>query len=192
MINARAESAPDKPAYRHAFRKRRCVIPASGFYEWKKPMKSAPAKTPKQPFYVHREDGQPIALAGLWERWRPKDEPDAEPIDSVTILTMPPTEQLAELHNRMPVILHPDDIDTWLSGGDATAAEGQTEDEALLNALEGVISHRGAAGLTMRPVSRRVNNVRNDDAAILEESDTEGDDDGGRGPTKGETPSLFD
>jgi putative SOS response-associated peptidase YedK len=202
MINARAESAAEKPAYRHAFRKRRCIVPASGFYEWQKVGADVKGKGKgagsrggtrggvKQPFYVHREDGQPLALAGLWERWRPKDEPDAEPIDSVTILTMQPTDQLAELHNRMPVILHPDAIDTWLSGGDATTAEGQTEDEALLNALEAVISHRGAEGLAMRPVSRRVNNVRNDDARILEGGDE--DDDGGHGETKGETPSLFD
>lgn len=203
MINARVESAPDKPAYRHAFRKRRCVIPATGFYEWKKMGADAKGKGTgagsrggksggaKQPFFVHREDGQPLALAGLWERWRPKDEPDAEPIDSVTILTMQPTDQLAELHNRMPVILHPDAVDTWLSGGGATAAEGQTDEDALLDVLEGVISHRGAAGLTMRPVSRRVNNVRNDDARILEESDEEeGDDDGAA--AKGETPSLFE
>ncbi len=104
MINARAETAPAKPAFRSAFRRRRCLVPADGFYEWQK------AGTRKQPYYVRMADGKPFALAGLWERW---EGPDGA-VASCTILTTDANERLAPIHDRMPVILAPADYGHWL------------------------------------------------------------------------------
>lgn len=109
MINARAETAAEKPAFRKAFAKRRCLIPADAFYEWKK------VGTKKHPYAIRMRDGQPFAIAGLWETWRPKsaDRNDAE-IESFTILTIEPNELVKDLHNRMPAILDPADYARWL------------------------------------------------------------------------------
>ena len=104
MINARAESASAKPAFRSAFRRRRCLVPADGFYEWQK------AGTRKQPYYVRMADGKPFALAGLWERW----EGPGAAVASCTILTTDPNALLAPVHDRMPVIVAPADYDRWL------------------------------------------------------------------------------
>src|SRR5690606_1994253 len=93
MINARSETVDEKPAFRRAFKRRRCVVPADGFYEWKKLSKR------KQPYFVHRVDGAPMLLAGLWEKWT--DGETGEHVESCTILTTEPNEMLAELHNRM-------------------------------------------------------------------------------------------
>lgn len=106
MINARVETAAEKPAFRDAFKFRRCLIPASGFYEWKKEARS------KQPHYLRMKDGRPFAIAGLWETW--KGEGDA-PIESCTILTTEANETVFPLHDRMPVILSPGDYDLWLN-----------------------------------------------------------------------------
>ena len=106
MINARAETAQKTPAFRAAFRGRRCLIPASGFYEWDKKGGS------RQPYHLRREDGQPLALAGLWEHW--EGEEGKTVIESCTILTTAASEPVARLHDRMPVILEPEDFDLWL------------------------------------------------------------------------------
>ena len=105
MINARAETAAEKPAFRAAFKRRRCLIPADGFYEWQK------QNGQKQPMYIHARDGLPLALAGLWETWHAAD---GSVIDSCTILTTTPNELIAPIHNRMPVIVAPEDYTTWL------------------------------------------------------------------------------
>lgn len=105
MINARAETAADKPAFRAAFRRRRCLVPADGFYEWQK------QNGTKQPYYIHLQDGRPFAFAGLWERWRGEDD---AVIESCTLLTTKPNELVRPLHNRMPVILHPHNYALWL------------------------------------------------------------------------------
>lgn len=104
MINARAETAPDKPAFRSAFRRRRCLVPADGFYEWRK------AGARKQPYYVRMADGRPFAFAGLWERW---EGPGGE-VASCVLLTTGPNDLLAPIHDRMPVILSPADYGPWL------------------------------------------------------------------------------
>lgn len=104
MINARAESVADKPAFREPFAHRRCLIPASAFYEWKTEGKV------KRPFAIARSDGRLLALAGLWDRWK---GPDAV-IRSCAILTTEANARVAEIHDRMPVLLEPDDFDEWL------------------------------------------------------------------------------
>jgi putative SOS response-associated peptidase YedK len=105
LINARADTVATKPAFRSAFKRRRCLIPASGYYEWRG------AKGAKQPFHIHRKDDGLLAFAGLWERWEP---PDAEPVESATIITTDANQTLAEVHDRMPVILSPPEFTTWL------------------------------------------------------------------------------
>ena len=110
MINARAESVAEKPAFRAAFRSRRCIVPASGFYEWQRQ-----GRGPKQPYLIRRKDGEPIGFAGLWEGWR--DPASGEAVESCTIITCAPNELVAELHDRMPVILDPADYDRWLDPG---------------------------------------------------------------------------
>ena len=104
-INARAETVADKPAFRAAFRARRCLVPADGFYEWTGP------RNKRQPLYIHRADGLPLALAGLWE-WH------AEFGHSFTIITTSPSTWMSAIHNRMPAILEPSDWGAWLSAGD--------------------------------------------------------------------------
>jgi len=105
MINARAETAAQKPAYRAAFRRRRCLVVADGFYEWER------TGRPRQPHFIRMQDDQPFAFAGLWESWQ---GPDDGPIESCTLLTTEPNELVEPIHNRMPVILPPDDYDQWL------------------------------------------------------------------------------
>ncbi len=108
MINARAETVTSKAAYRHAFRERRCLVLADGFYEWKL------EGGRKQPFHIRRRDGRPFAFAGLWERWAP---PDGQPIDSCALLTTAANDLIRPLHVRMPVILSPSAYGAWLDPG---------------------------------------------------------------------------
>lgn len=105
LINARSETVMEKPSFRSPFRHRRCWVLADGFYEWQQ------TETGKQPFYFTRNDRQPFAFAGLWERW---ESPDGESIASCTILTTEANEMMRPIHHRMPVILQPDDRDRWL------------------------------------------------------------------------------
>ena len=114
MINARGETLAEKPSFRTAVRRRRCLIPADGFYEWQQSPESA-ARGKKQPYYIHFRDDRPFAFAGLWEAWRAKDSPpDDQPLESCTIVTTAASTALASLHDRMPVILAPNDYQTWL------------------------------------------------------------------------------
>lgn len=106
MINARAETAAGKPAFRSAIRRRRCLVPASGFYEWKR------TNGRKQPYYIRRPDGKPFAFAGLWESWEGTGQ---AAVESCTILTTSANELLLPIHDRMPVIVSPADYDLWLS-----------------------------------------------------------------------------
>jgi putative SOS response-associated peptidase YedK len=142
MINARSESVADKPAFRRSFRKQRCLIPTDGFYEWKKEGKL------KQPFHIRRQDRQPFAFAGLWERWK---DPAGELIDSFTILTTDANDLIRPLHNRMPVILDRKDFGLWL---DPAAA-----DPVQLLAL--LVPAPGEEMETV-PVSRAVNSPAHD------------------------------
>ncbi len=105
MINARSETVAHKPAFRAAFRQRRCLVLADGFYEWQR------REGGKQPFYIRLRDERPFAFAGLWEHWQ---GPDETTIDSCTVLTTEPNDVIRPVHNRMPVILAPEDYDLWL------------------------------------------------------------------------------
>ena len=107
LINARSETVTEKPSFREAFTRRRCLIPADGFFEW------ARRGERKRPFYFHMRDGEQFAIAGLWERW----EGDGKPLETCTLLTTEANELLAPYHDRMPVILRPEDYETWLDPG---------------------------------------------------------------------------
>jgi putative SOS response-associated peptidase YedK len=157
MINARAEGIADKPSFRTPLRKQRCLILADGFYEWQAPV--APAKT-KIPHWIGLASAEPFAMAGLWSVWRPKDAVDAEPLYSCAIVTTAANAGVRAIHERMPVILPRDAEARWLD----PALDGDVD--ALLALL---VPIRGEA-LSAHPISRRVNSVRNDDAALLEPS----------------------
>lgn len=107
MINARADGVASKPSFRAAFKKRRCLVLADGFYEWQK----VPGSRQKQPFYIHLRDHHPFAFAGLWEHW---EGGDGSAVDSCTIITTNPNELMEPIHDRMPVILPASSYDTWL------------------------------------------------------------------------------
>jgi putative SOS response-associated peptidase YedK len=142
MINARAETIAAKPAFKQAFRQRRCLIPADGFYEWKKIGKG------KQPHYIRLTDHRVFALAGLWERW----QDDAhDPIQTFTIITTTPNAVLEPIHNRMPVVLDPKDYDQWL--------DPENRDTAGLAAL---LAPYPARAMEAYPISRYVNSPAND------------------------------
>lgn len=151
-INARAETVATQPSFRDAFRKRRCIVPASGFFEWQKLIKGG--KEIKQPHYIRRRDGRPLGLAGLWDRW---EGPDGTVIESFTIITTEANETVQALHNRMPVILDPQNYDVWLNP--ATKPER----------LQSLLSPCPSDWLVTSPVSRQVNNPRNDDPSCLDE-----------------------
>ena len=147
MINARSETAPEKPSFRRAFRERRCLIPADGFYEWQR------TNGAKQPFYIHMEDGRPFAFAGLWESWGRGGEGE---IRTCTILTTGANAVVGEIHERMPVIVAPDAYDVWLD----PASE---RDE-----LTGLLAPYPEDEMEAYPVSRFVNSPSNNDPRCVE------------------------
>jgi putative SOS response-associated peptidase YedK len=147
MINARAETADQKPAYRSAFRLRRCLVLADGFFEWTK------ADGAKRPYYFRLEDGGPFAFAGLWERWTKGQEP----IESCTLLTTDANNLVGPVHERMPVILEPEDYGRWLD-----PQRRRPEDvHALLRPVP-------AEQMIGYPVGRWVNDPRHDDPRCVE------------------------
>ncbi len=113
LNNARAEGVFDKPSFRQAVRRRRCLLPASGFYEWQAPASGLPAKAPKQPWYITAADGAPLAMAGLFEAWRPDDAADW--VLTCCVITTAPNALMAPIHDRMPVLLPPASWGVWLS-----------------------------------------------------------------------------
>ncbi len=150
QINARAETVGRRPAFRDAFKKRRCVVPADGFFEW------AGRKGARQPLWFHRPDGGLILFAGLYESWQP--EPDQwEP--TFTIITTDANDAVGRFHDRMPVILPDEKADEWMFSGHTDAERLQ----ALLVPAPNEL-------LAAKPVSKRVNNVRNDDPDLLSEA----------------------
>jgi putative SOS response-associated peptidase YedK len=158
MINARSETAAEKPAFRAAFRRRRCLVVADGFYEWQKTDRG------KQPFYVRLRDGRPFAFAGLWEHWKgPEsvsgsgDPAQSTAIESCTLLTTTPNDLLRRIHNRMPVILHPADYDLWL--------DPELQEAERLQPLLGAYPPEE---MEAYPVSRFVNKPANDDPRCIE------------------------
>lgn len=145
MINAQSETAATKPAFRKAFKSRRCLVVADGFYEW---------PTRNTPRLITLKDSEPFAFAGLWESWRPKD---ADKFETFTILTCAPNEFMATIHNRMPVMLGQDAWPVWLGEAGATPDELQTLCRPFPS--ERMISW---------PVSPRVGNVKNMDSGLVE------------------------
>lgn len=144
-INARAETVASKPAFRDAFRRRRCLIPADGFYEWK------PLDHGRQPYFIHRRDRRPFAFAGLWERW----ERGGESLETCSIIVTRANELMRPIHERMPVILPADTYRAWLD-----PAQGAEQLEALLVPY-------AAPDLLAEPVSSLVNNPRNNGPELI-------------------------
>jgi putative SOS response-associated peptidase YedK len=159
MINARSETAPEKPSFRNAFKYRRCLVPASGFYEWQKQGKT------KQPYYISLREKRgglrPVmAIAGLWERWdghSPEEGTEGAPIESCTVLTTEANETVAPIHDRMPVIVAPENYDLWLN-----PSEKDTE------AVRALLAPFPPEKMEARSVSRRVNDPSADSASLLD------------------------
>ena len=144
MINARAETVAEKPAFRAAYRRRRCLVLADGFYEWHK------EGAGKTPYFISLASGEPFAFAGLWERWHSKESDDV--IESTTLVTAGANDFMARLHHRMPVVLVPGTADGWLAGDDSS--------------LDAAITH--APKLRAWPVERTVNSPRNEGEELIE------------------------
>ncbi|HEX7167351.1 MAG TPA: SOS response-associated peptidase [Acidimicrobiales bacterium] len=151
MINARAESVGKK--FAAAFERRRCLVPADGFYEWEK---TADGK--KQPWFIHRADGAPLAFAGLWEVWWPEgvDRDETEPLRTCTIVTTEANDLLRPIHDRMPVVLSPSDWDGWLD-----------RDNTDVSTLAKLLVPADPRSLEMFEVSPRVNSVKNNDGELV-------------------------
>ncbi len=153
LINARAEDVADKPAFRTAFARRRGLVPADGFYEWQ----PRPGQKKKQPMFVHRRDGEPMAFAGLWEVWRDRNAgEDADWLRTFAIVTTRPNDLLAPIHDRMPVILPEAAWDTWL------------DPEAEPAVLESLLVPAPDDSIAVYPVSLLVNSADNDGPELVE------------------------
>jgi len=153
MFNARAETITASPAFREAFRRRRCIVPVDSFYEWKR------EGTVRQPYRVSRDDGMPLALAGLWAGWR--DLETEEVRRTFTIVTTTPNDAMADLHDRMPVVLDETLWDRWLIDGRAGPPIDPGELLAMLQPTD-------AVPLRIYPVNRYVNDVRRDGPELIE------------------------
>ena len=153
MVNLRSERLADRPGFRRTLQRRRCVVPADGFYEWR----AASSDRPRQPFLIRARDGRALALAGLWDVWRDPAQPDADPLRTCTVLTTDPNDVVRPLHDRMPVVLPPDACDVWLDPSvtdvDRLVALCRPCPPELLQAW---------------PVSTAVNSVRNDGPHLVE------------------------
>jgi len=148
MINARVETLNEKPSFRQALQRRRCLVPFDGFYEWKK------TDGTKQPFFIHRKDSGLFAMAGLWEKW--KDPGSGTPLFTFTLITLDASPLIGKLHDRMPAMLLPEEEELWLD-------REMPPEEALK-----LIRPYPDELLEIYPVSTSVNNVRNNDPSLLE------------------------
>jgi putative SOS response-associated peptidase YedK len=162
LINARADTVATKPTFRSAFRSRRCLIPADGFYEWQKTdttMNSAGygSRPIKQPFHIRLNPDHPFAFAGLWERW---EGADSSAIESCTIITTDANDLLRPIHDRMPVILHEEDYDRWLDPNESDAKQ-----------LESLLRPFPPEEMTAYPIGLFVNNARNDSLQCIAPGD---------------------
>lgn len=144
MINARAETVAEKPSFRNAYRKRRCLVLADGFYEWRK---DGNAKTP---YFISLADGSPFAFAGLWEAWKSKESDES--LQSTAIITTAANEFMAQLHQRMPVVMLPEQAGRWLDGD--------------MNLLSDIIEK--PPSFRAWPVDRKVNNARNEGQSLID------------------------
>jgi putative SOS response-associated peptidase YedK len=158
MINARAETVSEKPAFRAAFARRRCLLPADGYYEWQAP--PAGTRGPKQPYFICRPDHGPLAFAGLYELWRdrerPKDDADAW-LWTATIITTSAPDELGEIHDRMPMVIDPARWADWLDPANTEVSD-----------VHALLVPAAASGLTSYPVSLSVNSVRNNGPELVE------------------------
>jgi len=159
MINARSETVAEKPSFRHAFKHRRCLVLADGYYEWKK----GETTKQKQPYYIGMLDEQPFAFAGLWESWR---SPDGSPLETCTIITTEANSLTRSIHPRMPVILDPEDYDRWLATSEAMGPE-----------IDACLRRFPSERMTMFPVSTLVNSPKNDSPGCIEPLDDSDEDD---------------
>jgi len=149
MINARGETVLDKPAFRNAMRRRRCLVPADGFYEWRAVAPGAP----KRPYFIRPKSGEPIAFAGLWETWT---GPNGEELDTAAIVTTTANRTLAFIHDRMPVVVAPQAFDLWL---DCAHVESETAAAVIAPAPEDLFEYY--------EISTAVNRAANDDARLI-------------------------
>ena len=150
MINARSETVDSKPSFKNAFKKRRCLIPADGFYEWKG------SKGNKQPVFITLPDGEPFGFAGLWEVWDDKGKAE-EPLYTCTIITTDASDSIKDIHHRMPVILKPEAFKDWIKA------------DTPVDTLKEIISNHTHKDLVFRPVSKAVNSVQNNSADLIKE-----------------------
>jgi putative SOS response-associated peptidase YedK len=158
MINARAETVASKPAFRRAFARHRCLIPADGYYEWMKV--GDPAHPRKQPYFIHRADGGVLAFAGLYELWRDRSRPDEDPGDwlwTATIITTQAADEVGQIHDRMPMVIDPARWADWLDPASTDAG-----------ALHDLLAPAVTAHLASYPVSTEVNSVRNNGPQLIE------------------------
>lgn len=155
MINLRSDTVLKRPAFTRLLERRRCIVPADGFYEWQR-KEDANGKPVKQPFYIRAADGGSLGFAALWDRWQPRDDPAAEPVRSVTLITGEPNTLVAPIHNRMVVMLPKDTWDLWLD----PAAPMETINDLLVPI--------DADRIDAYPVTTAVNNVKNEGAELIE------------------------
>jgi putative SOS response-associated peptidase YedK len=161
LINARAETVSEKPSYRRAFARRRCLLPADGYYEWQVLEGKGPkGKNLKQPFFIHRADSGPLAFAGLYELWRDREHPDGDPdawLWTATIITTSAPDELGQIHDRMPMVIAPESWADWLDPENSDAGD-----------LQSLLAPAAARGLATYPVSTAVNSVRNNGPELIE------------------------
>jgi putative SOS response-associated peptidase YedK len=169
LINARAETVAVKPAFRRAFAKRRCILPADGYYEWQ--ALSEGGKQRKQPYYIHPKEGGPLAFAGIYELWRDKALPEDHErawLWTAAIITTQATDEVGQIHDRMPMVIAPDHWADWLDPGNTEPGQ-----------LQATMQPAMAGGLTSYPVSPAVNYVRNNGPELIRPwaggEDTSGD-----------------
>lgn len=149
LINARSETVEEKPSFREAFKRKRCIIPADGFYEWQR------TGGRKQPYYFRLKDDRLFGFAGLWEKWR---TPDGESLETCSILTTDANEVLSAVHDRMPVILHPDDYELWLA-----------DDASKQDLRKELLCPYPASEMTAHLVSVAINSPQSQGATLIEQ-----------------------
>jgi len=161
MINARAETLAEKPAFKGLLAKKRCIVPMTGFYEWMPGVEGGPVNAKgqplKQPMFIHSADGEPLAVAGLWTAWKDPDDPDGRFLHSATVITTAANETMSPVHDRMPAILTSTQWRAWL--------DPSNHDLAALTAM---LDGGPPDLLTMEAVSTDVNNVRNNRPDLIE------------------------
>ncbi|HSP27793.1 MAG TPA: SOS response-associated peptidase [Ilumatobacteraceae bacterium] len=161
MINARAETLAEKPAFKRLLATKRCIVPMDGFYEWRPGDPDGPVNTKgkplKQPMFIHRPDGEPLTVAGLWTAWKDPDDPEGRFLHSVTVITTAANATMRPVHDRMPAVLTAERWAAWLDPSNADLA-------SLTEVLDGGPPEL----LTMQAVSTEVNNVRNNRPELIE------------------------